>query len=429
MISLHREQGRNMLPLLCRKLFPHRSYPYRFFIVVSSHFGVVHSPSRNDCSKQFSHYPQKKSIRKKGFFPFTDAFLKHPGKMNGKEVKGLTWAGFILKALLFVVCSAGGYFIASQMESLSRFPWAPWSGLLVGLSFALVALSVEKIIKRIPLKVLLGGTIGLVVGLSIARMVGLGFTGLENSAVRIAIYIILTCIFGYVGMILGSIKIEELGQFNWALFGRSTGRNGQTKILDTSVIIDGRIADIGAIGFLEGTLVIPAFVLQELQHIADSSDPTRRIRGRRGLDIVQRLQQEKLTEVRIDHQNFDKLSDVDSKLVALALRLNAQVVTNDYNLAKVAEVQGIQVLNINQLANALKPVVLPGEVLSLQILKEGREQGQGVAYLEDGTMVIVENASKLLGKEVEVSVTSILQTTTGRLIFTTLKESEAGRQH
>lgn len=341
----------------------------------------------------------------------------------------MTWAGFILKVLLFAICGVGGYFIASQLESLSRFSWAPWAGLLMGLSFAAIALSVEKIIKRIPLKILLGGTIGLVAGLYIARLVGLSFTTLENTTVRIAIYIILTCIFGYIGMVLGSIKIEELGQFNWALFGRGPGRNSQTKVLDTSVIIDGRIADIAAIGFMEGTLVIPDFVLQELQHIADSPDPTRRIRGRRGLDILQRLQQEKLTEVRIDHQNFEKLNGVDSKLVALALRLNAQIVTNDYNLSKVAEVQGIRVLNINQLANALKPVVLPGEVLNLQIQKEGREQGQGVAYLEDGTMVIVENASKLLGKEVEVSVTSILQTTTGRLIFTTLKETEQGRQH
>jgi uncharacterized protein YacL len=203
---------------------------------------------------------------------------------------------------------------------------------------------------------------------------------------------------------------------------------GSTKILDTSVIIDGRIADIVETGFVGGVLVIPEFVLQELQHIADSSDPTRKVRGRRGLDIIKRLQLEKRIEVRIDRQDFDNLSDVDAKLVALALSMGAKIVTNDYNLAKVAEVQGITVLNINQLANALKPVVLPGEVLRLQILKEGKEQGQGIAYLEDGTMVVVENASRLLGKEVEVSVTSILQTTAGRLIFTILRDVDHHRQ-
>ena len=195
------------------------------------------------------------------------------------------------------------------------------------------------------------------------------------------------------------------------------------------MIIDGRIADIVEVGFLEGILIVPEFVLQELQRIADSPDPTRRVRGRRGLDILKRLQQENLAEVRIDRQNFNNIVEVDAKLVALALRLNAQVLTNDYNLAKVAEVQGIRVLNINKLASALKPVVLPGEVLRLQILKEGKEQGQGIAYLEDGTMVVVENASKLLGKEVEVAVTSVLQTTAGRLIFTTIKNGEHGRRH
>jgi len=229
--------------------------------------------------------------------------------------------------------------------------------------------------------------------------------------------------------VLGSIKIEELRVPNWPWSVRGMRGNPLTKILDTSVIIDGRIADIVETGFLGGVLVIPEFVLQELQHIADSPDPTRRVRGRRGLDIIKRLQLEKLVEVRIDRQDFENLSDVDAKLVALALRLNAKIVTNDYNLSKVAEVQGIRILNINQLANALKPVVLPGEVLRLHILKEGKEQGQGIAYLEDGTMVVVENASRYLGKEVEVSVTSILQTTAGRLIFTTLKDGEMSRQH
>ncbi len=342
----------------------------------------------------------------------------------------MRWAWLTLKFLLFIICSVGGYFIAVQMESLARFSWAPWAGFLAGVFFAMLALSVERIIKHIPLKALIGGTLGLVVGLSIAKLIAYGFTGLENSAIRIAIYVVLSCIFGYIGMVLGSFKIEELRLPNWTWLVRGTGlRGGQPmNILDTSVIIDGRIADIVETGFLDGVMIIPEFVLQELQHIADSPDPTRRVRGRRGLDVIKRLQQEKQIEVRIDRQDFDNLNDVDAKLVALGLRMNAKIVTNDYNLAKVSEVQGIRVLNINQLANALKPVVLPGEVLRLQILKEGKEQGQGIAYLEDGTMVVVENAVRYLGREVEVSVTSILQTTAGRLIFTTLKDSDHGRQ-
>jgi uncharacterized protein YacL len=339
------------------------------------------------------------------------------------------WAWLILKIMLFVICSVGGYFIGLELESLRQIRWAPWVGLMAGMLIAALALSVEKIINRIPLKVLIGGTLGLVLGLSIAKLVAYGFTLLEDTAIRVAIFIILSCIFGYIGMVLGSIKVEELRLPNWSWLSRGMSRGGgSTKILDTSVIIDGRIADIVETGFVGGVLVIPEFVLQELQHIADSSDPTRKVRGRRGLDIIKRLQLEKRIEVRIDRQDFDNLSDVDAKLVALALSMGAKIVTNDYNLAKVAEVQGITVLNINQLANALKPVVLPGEVLRLQILKEGKEQGQGIAYLEDGTMVVVENASRLLGKEVEVSVTSILQTTAGRLIFTILRDVDHHRQ-
>lgn len=344
----------------------------------------------------------------------------------------MTWAELVMKALLFVVCSVGGYFIAMQMQSLSQFRWAPWAGSVVGIVFAALALAVEKVIRHMPLKALFGGTMGLVIGLSVARLLGYGFIGLEDNIIRVTVYVVLSCILGYIGMVLGSIKIEEIRMPNWSWLMRGGASRGDqsTKILDTSVIIDGRVVDIVETGFLGGVLVIPEFVLQELQHIADSPDPTRKVRGRRGLDIIKRLQQEKLVEIRIDRQDFDNLTDVDAKLVALALKLNAKIVTNDYNLAKVSEVQGIRVLNINQLANALKPVVLPGEVLRLQILKEGKEQGQGIAYLEDGTMVVVENASRFLGKEVEVAVTSILQTTAGRLIFTIIKDLEHTRhQH
>jgi len=343
----------------------------------------------------------------------------------------LKWGWLVFKLALVVICAFGGYLIADQLmlTTFAGHPWVPWAGVLSGIFFALGALSVEKLIKKIPLKVLAGGTIGLVLGLFMAKLIGFAFASVQNTTISVVIYVILSCIFGYIGIVLGTFKIDEFRIPNWSWVRGAHRGNPLTKILDTSVIIDGRIADIVETGFLGGVLVIPEFVLQELQHIADSPDPTRRVRGRRGLDIIKRLQQEKTVEVKIDRQDFENINDVDAKLVALGLRLNAKIVTNDYNLSKVAEVQGIRVLNINQLANALKPVVLPGEVLRLQILKEGKEQGQGIAYLEDGTMVVVENASRHLGKEVEVSVTSILQTTAGRLIFTTLKDSDIARQH
>lgn len=348
-------------------------------------------------------------------------------------MRSVKWGWFTLKLILIAICAFGGYVIGVSLkgEGIVVYWWAPWAGVFAGLLVGLAGLSVEKVIKHIPLKLLTGGTIGLVLGLSIAKLIAVGFASIQNTTISVVIYIILSCIFGYIGMVLGSIKVEELRFPNVPLLGLGRGSRPHhtTQILDTSVIIDGRIADIVETGFVGGVLVIPEFVLQELQHIADSSDPTRKVRGRRGLDVIKRLQLEKLVEVQIDRQDFENLSEVDAKLVALALRLGAKIVTNDYNLSKVAEVQGIKVLNINQLANALKPVVLPGEILRLHILREGKEQGQGIAYLEDGTMVVVENASKHLGQEVEVSVTSILQTTAGRLIFTTLKDGEFSRQH
>jgi uncharacterized protein YacL len=200
------------------------------------------------------------------------------------------------------------------------------------------------------------------------------------------------------------------------------------KILDTSVIIDGRIADIAETGFVEGTLIVPKFVLEELQYVADSSDDLRRTRGRRGLDILKRLQQKNPLRVEFIDDDIPGAAGVDSKLVALALKLRAKVMTNDFNLHKVAELQGIEVLNINQLANAMKPAVLPGETLHVQILREGKSQGQGIAYLDDGTMVVIENARRFIGREVEVAVTSVLQTTAGRMIFSEIKNGGAPRK-
>jgi uncharacterized protein YacL len=217
---------------------------------------------------------------------------------------------------------------------------------------------------------------------------------------------------------IGARERREAGGAEWL----REGYGSSPKILDTSVIIDGRIADICETGFLEGPLIVPQFVLKELQHIAGSSDTLKRNRGRRGLDILQRIQKNFESDVRIVDHDFPKIRDVDAKLVALGKTLKGKVLTNDFNLNKVAELQGVPVLNINQLANAVKPVVLPGEVMNVYVLKEGKEYGQGVAYLDDGTMVVIDNARKYLTQHVDVSVTSVLQTTAGRMIFAELEQ-------
>ncbi len=215
-----------------------------------------------------------------------------------------------------------------------------------------------------------------------------------------------------------SLKKPELfTPIYWIQSLKKTPTLGTKKILDTSVIIDGRIVDIASTGFLEGPLVIPRFVLGELQKIADSSDPLKRQRGRRGLDIVERLKNDREIQVIISDTDFPDIRGVDQKLVELAKRINAKIITNDFNLNKMAKIQGIKVLNINELANALKPVVLPGEKMKVFILKEGKERDQGVAYLDDGTMVVVDNARKMIGKTIEITVTSVLQTTAGKMIF------------
>lgn len=242
----------------------------------------------------------------------------------------------------------------------------------------------------------------------------------EQQELAFLIYALMASILGYLGLVIGSKKSEEI---SLPAFGPFKGFRGGSdyRILDTSVIIDGRIADICDTGFMEGTLIVPRFVLDELQHIADSSDSMKRSRGRRGLDILNRVQKNQGLNIEIVDHEFPKIKGVDAKLVALAKKMNGKIITNDFNLNKVAELQGIKILNVNELANALKPVVLPGELMVVKVIKEGKEPGQGVAYLDDGTMVIVDHASRHLGETLEVAVTSVLQTTAGRMIFTDLK--------
>jgi uncharacterized protein YacL len=222
----------------------------------------------------------------------------------------------------------------------------------------------------------------------------------------------------YTGLILGANKGDMLNlQAFGGLFGSERNARYTCKVLDTSVIIDGRVADIAEAQFLDGTLIIPQFVLRELQLVADSADPLKRQRGRRGLEVLQRIQKIAHLDVQIAEDDFQHAADVDMKLIELAKRYDAKIVTNDYNLNKVATLQGIEILNVNQLANALKPVVLPGETMRVFILREGKEYNQGVAYLDDGTMVVVDAARKMINKTIDITVTSVHQTTAGKMIF------------
>lgn len=274
--------------------------------------------------------------------------------------------------------------------------------------------------SNIPAADLLSGSVGLVLGLLVSALVYPALSDLKGAGAVIPVMLALG--LGYIGFQVGRQKKDELTS---VLVAERSSRERskdvkpfeEHKILDTSVIIDGRIADICKTGFIEGTLVIPEFVLEELQHIADSSDLLKRNRGRRGLDILNRIQKELDVRVLIYEGDFEEISEVDSKLVRLAKVLQGKVVTNDFNLNKVCELQGVSVLNINDLANAVKPVVLPGEEILVQVIKDGKEHGQGVAYLDDGTMIVVEGGREFIGTTMEVLVTSVLQTSAGRMIF------------
>jgi uncharacterized protein YacL len=287
-------------------------------------------------------------------------------------------------------------------------------------------------LTKIPTHDLVGGAFGVIIGLIIASLLSDALSGIPFLGSILAILLSLT--LGYLGLMIGVKRKEEvLGFFTFLpkLRGDKVDKNKDKsargnaseptypnyKILDTSVIIDGRIADIVKTGFIEGILLIPGFVLEELRHIADSSDLLKRNRGRRGLDILNQISKETVIKVEIYEQDFEDIAEVDSKLVRLGQTLGAPVLTNDYNLNKVAELQGVKVLNINELANAIKPVVLPGEEMIVQVMKEGKEQGQGVAYLDDGTMIVVDNGKRYMGQHLAVLVTSVLQTAAGRMIF------------
>jgi uncharacterized protein YacL len=287
----------------------------------------------------------------------------------------------------------------------------------VAMGFAIVIF--EWRLRLVSLKRLIGAAIGSILGIFGAYLFALVIrNSLPEGATRSFLQIMVMLLMAYVGLIVGANKGDLL---NLAALGGIFGGEKQLKksykILDTSVIIDGRIADIAETGFFDGIVVTPQFVLRELQLVADSGDSLKRNRGRRGLDILQRLQKVASLQVLIVEDDFPGVREVDLKLIELAKLYEGKIITNDFNLNKIAQLQGVEVLNINELANALKPIVLPGETMRVFILKEGKEYNQGVAYLDDGTMVVVDNARKMIGKTIDVSVTSVLQTTAGKMIF------------
>lgn len=319
----------------------------------------------------------------------------------------------IVRAIFILVISGCAYYF-------QPFQLQPIFAAVAGLLFGGAIILFEMRVERVSLKRLIGAAIGSVLGIFGAYLISLVLSRVNtpNSPTVSFLQIFILLWMTYVGLAVGANKGDMLNlSALGGVFGGEKGPKKAFKILDTSVIIDGRIADIAETGFLDGVLVIPQFVLRELQLVADSADSMKRNRGRRGLDILQRVQKMAHLNVQIVEDDFPHVREVDMKLIELAKVYDCKVITNDFNLNKVAQLHGVEVLNINELANSLKPIVLPGETMRVFILKEGKEYNQGVAYLDDGTMVVVDNAKRMISKTIDISVTSVLQTTAGKMIF------------
>src|ERR1700678_3175550 len=337
----------------------------------------------------------------------------HRARSSSKPHRGRFILDLILIRLFFVVVvSLACYFIAPFHLPQTQDAAV---GALVGATVVLF----EWKLRTVSLKRLIGAAIGSILGICGAYLFALVIrSSVPAGNTQSFLQILVMLLMAYVGLTVGASKgdLLNLAALGGVFGGEKQGKKSY-KILDTSVIIDGRIADIAETGFLDGVIVTPQFVLRELQLVADSADSLKRNRGRRGLDVLQRLQKMATLSIQIVEDDFPAVREVDLKLIELAKVYEGKIITNDFNLNKVAQLQGVEVLNINELANSLKPIVLPGEIMKVFILKEGKEYNQGVAYLDDGTMVVVDNARKMIGKTIDVSVTSVLQTTAGKMIF------------
>jgi uncharacterized protein YacL len=320
------------------------------------------------------------------------------------EIVPEPYFGYVIKVAFPLASAAFGLFITPWLTTRPFF----W---------------VRSKIRQLPTQQLVAAIIGLIIGLIVAALLARPLSLLPGPLGTVLPFIG-TIIFGYLGIAVMTIRQGDIMNLisGHLPFREMALRQNNYVLLDTSVIIDGRIADISRTGFISGTMLIPRFVLNELQHIADSPDMLRRNRGRRGLDMLNKLQKESVVPIRIHDIDVEEAQEVDDKLVMLAKKLRCPIITNDYNLNRVAELQGVTVLNINELANAVKAIFLPGESMKIRIIQEGREAGQGVGYLDDGTMVVVENGRRYIGNTIEVVVTKVLQTAQGRMIFARLEE-------
>src|ERR1700761_2089877 len=333
-------------------------------------------------------------------------------KRFAEEQAGSFWDMLGMRVVFVAICVAAGY-------HFRPFSVTHEFGAAVGFLFGMSVILFELRLRRASLRRLIGAATGSILGILGAYLTSLILTHTTmpestRSFCSLAAFLVMA----YIGLVLGANKGDMLNlQAFGGVFGSERSTRHACKLLDTSVIIDGRVADIAEAQFIDGTLIIPQFVLHELQLVADSADPLKRQRGRRGLEVLQRIQKMPHLDVQIAEDDFAQIPEVDLKLIELAKRYDAKIVTNDFNLNKVAQLQGIEILNVNQLANALKPVVLPGEIMRVFILREGKEYNQGVAYLDDGTMVVVDGARKMINKTIDITVTSVHQTTAGKMIF------------
>ena len=347
------------------------------------------------------------------------------------KILEMKWDVLIIRVVFVLILAAAGYLLnpLSQTSHINADkPTRQMISAALGALIALFIIGFEMRARQASLKTLIGAAVGSILGIVGAYLIGMLISTQDINTIpgemKVFLTIALAFFMGYIGLMVGAAKGDylDLSALGGIFSERAVKR--EYKVLDTSVIIDGRIADVAETGFLGGSLIIPNFILAELQQVADSADSSKRQRGRRGLDMLQRLRNNSKLDIQIVETDFPSVKEVDLKLIELGKQLDAVIVTNDFNLNKVAQLRGVAVLNINELANALKPVVLPGEAMRVFVLKEGKEYNQGVAYLDDGTMVVIDNARRLIGKTADIAVTSVLQTTAGKMIFGRLWEEK-----
>jgi uncharacterized protein YacL len=334
---------------------------------------------------------------------------------------------WVIRILFLALCTTGGYAVSQVRPEFVVGPYSGAFGMAIGFGFGWMMIAIDEMLKGFSLRAFSATTFGLILGTVVSLLIDR--SGLFDNVAEATRWLVRLCLFlsfGYIGIVLAMRSNKE--DFSLIIpYVRFAPQNKPDNLLllDTSVIIDGRIADLIEANFLEGLIVVPRFVLKELQQIADSGDPIKRARGRRGLEVLNRIQRNLRNEVKIHDGDFPDEKDVDAKLVRLARNLGAKLFTNDFNLGKVAELQSVSYVNLHEMAKSMRAVLLPGEMISLRLVREGKDKGQAVGYLPDGTMVVVNNAQSSIGQSVEVQVQSLLQTGAGIIVFAELRQPVA----